>query len=71
MSGELQDLRGKVVVVTGGSSGFGKGTAQRFLAEGARLLITGTNEERLRQAREAIGAVEWFRADRRPGEQRR
>ena len=63
MSGGLQDLRGKVVVVTGGSSGFGKGTAQRFLAEGARVLITGSNEERLRQARESLGAVDWLRAD--------
>lgn len=63
MSGNMQDLRGKVVVVTGGSSGFGKGTAQRFLAEGAKVLITGSSEERLRQAGEAIGAVEWFRAD--------
>ncbi len=63
MSGGLQDLRGKVVVITGGSSGFGKGTAQRFLEEGARVLITGSNEERLRQARESLGAVDAFRAD--------
>ena len=63
MSGSLQDLKGKVVVVTGGTSGFGKGTAQRFLAEGARVLITGSNEERLRQARESLGPVEALRAD--------
>src|SRR5512145_2645204 len=63
MSGDMLDLRGKVVVITGGSSGFGKGTAERFLAEGAKVLITGYNEERLRQAGEALGAVEWFRAD--------
>ncbi len=63
MSGDMQDLRGKVVVITGGSSGFGKGTAQRFLAEGARVVITGSSEERLRQARESIGGGDWLRAD--------
>ncbi len=59
----MQDLKEKVVVITGGSSGFGKGTAKRFRAEGSRVVITGTSEDRLRQAREEIGDIDWMRAD--------
>jgi len=35
----LQDLEGKVAVVTGGASGIGSALARRFAAEGARVVI--------------------------------
>jgi NAD(P)-dependent dehydrogenase (short-subunit alcohol dehydrogenase family) len=35
----LQDLDGKVAVVTGGASGIGNALARRFVAEGARVVI--------------------------------
>lgn len=35
----MEDLRGKVAVVTGGASGVGKGLAQALLDEGVRLVI--------------------------------
>jgi NAD(P)-dependent dehydrogenase (short-subunit alcohol dehydrogenase family) len=39
-------LENKVAVITGGTSGIGEATALLFAAEGARVAITGRNEER-------------------------
>jgi 3-oxoacyl-[acyl-carrier protein] reductase len=36
-------LEGKTAVVTGGASGFGAGIAQKFLSEGARVMIADVN----------------------------
>jgi len=41
------ELEGKVVVVTGASSGIGRGTAVHFAQEKANLVITGRNKEAL------------------------
>ena len=38
------DFTGKVVIVTGGSRGVGRGIAQRFLESGADVVICGRNE---------------------------
>jgi NAD(P)-dependent dehydrogenase (short-subunit alcohol dehydrogenase family) len=50
---------GKAIVITGGSSGIGLATAQRIVAEGGRVLVTGTNAEKLAAVRsDAIHALE-------------
>ncbi len=45
----------KVAVVTGGSSGIGLATAQRFIADGAQVVITGRNNEALDAAVAELG----------------
>lgn len=46
---------GQVIIVTGGSNGMGKYMAQRFADEGANVVITGRDLERLKNAQEEIG----------------
>lgn len=48
-------LEGKTAVITGGNSGIGFATAQRFVAEGAYVFITGRRKEELDKAVEKIG----------------
>lgn len=43
-------LTNKTAVITGGTTGIGFATAKQFIEEGARVIITGRNEERLREA---------------------
>lgn len=45
----------KVIIVTGGSSGMGKYMAKKFADEGANVIITGRDAERLEEARKEIG----------------
>lgn len=47
-------MKNEVVIVTGGSSGMGKYMAKKFAEEGAKVVITGRNEQRLEQAKEEI-----------------
>jgi len=51
MSGTFE---GKVVVITGGGGGIGRAAAARFLQEGARVVLSGTREAKLRAAQEAL-----------------
>jgi len=48
-------LRGKVAVITGGTTGIGLATAKLFVAEGAYVFITGRRQKELDEAVEAIG----------------
>jgi NAD(P)-dependent dehydrogenase (short-subunit alcohol dehydrogenase family) len=48
-------LEGKVAIVTGGTSGIGLATAQRFVAEGAQVFITGRRQTELDKAVQQIG----------------
>jgi NAD(P)-dependent dehydrogenase (short-subunit alcohol dehydrogenase family) len=48
-------LDGKIAVITGGNSGIGLATAQRFVQEGAYLFITGRRQSELDKAVKQIG----------------
>ena len=48
-------LTGKVAVITGGNSGIGLATAERFAAEGATVFLTGRRQAELDKAVEQVG----------------
>ncbi|WP_313891456.1 2,4-dienoyl-CoA reductase [Psychrobacillus sp.] len=60
-------LQGKTMIVTGGSSGMGMYMAMKFVAEGANVVITGRDLERLENAKKEIEAygktIEVFQMD--------
>lgn len=39
------ELSGKIVLITGGSDGLGRATAERFIEEGANVVICGRRSE--------------------------
>ena len=49
-------LNGKTAIVTGGASGFGAGIVQKFLAEGARVMIADINGDAAIEMAEELGA---------------
>lgn len=51
-----QLLKGKVALITGGSSGIGLATAKRFVAEGALVFITGRRQTELDRAVSEVGS---------------
>jgi 3-oxoacyl-[acyl-carrier protein] reductase len=51
------DLKGAVVLITGGSSGIGRAAAQVLAQAGARVAITGRDPERLAEAARLLGVV--------------
>lgn len=50
-------IHGKKILLTGGSSGIGKATAEALKGAGAKVVITGRNKEKLEQVAQQIGAI--------------
>ncbi|MFZ6765614.1 SDR family oxidoreductase [Undibacterium sp. Di26W] len=60
----MSRLQGKRTLITGGTSGIGLETAKQFLAEGARVIVTGVNPDSIEKAKAELGTeVLVLRAD--------
>ena len=57
-------MRGKVAIVTGATGGIGEATARRFVAEGARVVLTDLDGDALGRLAGALGdAAAWVAGD--------
>ncbi len=60
----MRAVEGMSVVVTGGGSGIGEGTARHFAALGARVTIHGRRAEKVQAVAESIGPrCRWLQGD--------
>jgi NAD(P)-dependent dehydrogenase (short-subunit alcohol dehydrogenase family) len=56
----VNELAGKVAIVTGGASGIGRGTVKRFVAEGARVVIADVETDRGAALADELGSDACF-----------
>ena len=54
----MSRLDGKITLITGGTTGIGAATAKLFQAEGATVIVTGSNPKTLEAARAELPGIE-------------
>ena len=52
------NLKNKKVIITGATGGIGYSLAKRFVEEGAKVLATGTREEKLKELKNELSNIE-------------
>ena len=56
----MMDFTNRHIVITGGAGGIGVATARAFLEYGAHVILLDLDEQRLNDARTALGGVRVF-----------
>jgi NADPH:quinone reductase-like Zn-dependent oxidoreductase len=54
----MAKLDGKIVLISGGTSGIGAETARLFQSEGASVIVTGSSERSVEAAKAALPGIE-------------
>lgn len=57
------NIKGKTILITGGASGIGLESAKQFLAEGAKVIITGRNQAKLEEAKRLYPSLIVIKSD--------
>ena len=70
MESGILNLTQATVLITGGTQGIGLGLAQRFLAAGSSVVITGRNAERIERLRQSMSGLHGWVSDIRNSEDR-
>ncbi len=59
----MSKLANKIALITGGTTGIGAATARRFQAEGATVIVTGSNPTTLDAARREMSGIDVLQSD--------
>lgn len=60
---DIMELKGKTILITGGASGIGLESARQFLANGAKVIITGRDRAKLDAAKKRYPALTAIQSD--------
>ena len=57
------ELKGKTILITGGAAGIGLEATKQFLANGAKVIITGRNQAKLDAVKKSYPAITAIQSD--------
>ena len=56
-------LKGKKIIVTAAAQGIGRATAKKFVNEGATVIATDINEEKLEELKKEVADIHIYKLD--------
>ncbi len=60
---KIMELKGKTILITGGSAGIGLEAAKQFITEGAKVIITGRDQKKLDLAKKMYPSITTIKSD--------